>query len=32
MSWEAEVGPITTDEKKVIAGCSHWREFLSSSE
>lgn len=32
MSCEAEFGPITRDEEKVIVGCFHWREFLSSSE
>lgn len=32
MRWEAEFGPITRDENKVIVGCPHWREFLSSSE
>ena len=24
MSWEAELGPITKDEKKVTVGSSHW--------
>lgn len=32
MRWEAEFGPIIRDENKVIVGCPHWREFLSSSE